>query len=35
MTNPPVAPYVAIAMYLVDHPIFTLWHHIVQLLERI
>lgn len=35
MTNPPVAPYVAIAMYLGDHPIFTLLHHIIELLERI
>lgn len=35
MTNPPVVPYVAIAMQLGGHPIFDLLTHLVQLLERI
>ncbi|SMB82284.1 hypothetical protein SAMN05660745_02608 [Corynebacterium glucuronolyticum] len=35
MTNPPVVPYVAIAMKLGDHPVFDLLKHIVMLLERI
>lgn len=33
--TPPVAPYVAIAMYLGDHPVFSLLCHIIELLGRV
>lgn len=33
--TPPVAPYVGIAMKLGDHPIFSLLHHIIELLGRV
>lgn len=32
---PPVAPYVAIAMRLGDHPIFDIIHTICELLARV